>query len=80
MFDKLIILIGIQHTGVHPMVLRLQDKTNTNLYATLTEPVDGSVYRIDKLANRMGFNRQLSAAVAIASPLEKDANGVAVTT
>jgi regulator of nonsense transcripts 1 len=27
------------------------------------------VYRVDKLANRMGFNRQLSSAVAIASPL-----------
>ena len=35
----------------------------------LTEPVDGNVYRIDKLANRMGFNRQLASAVAIASPL-----------
>ena len=67
-------------TGVQPMVLRLQDKTNAALYATLTEPSEGNVYRIDKLANRMGFNRQLSAAVAIASPLEKDVNGVAVPT
>ena len=62
-------------TSVHPMILRLQDKTNVNLYATLTESVEGNVYRIDKLANRMGFNRQLSAAVALASPLEKDLNG-----
>jgi hypothetical protein len=37
----------------------------------LTEDVEGNVYRIDKLANRMVYNRQLSAAVAIASPLEK---------
>jgi hypothetical protein len=56
-------------TNTNPMVLRLQDKTNANLYAMLTEPLDGNVYRIDKLANRMGFNRQLSAAVAIASPV-----------
>merc|ERR1719498_1043031 len=51
------------------MVLRLQDKMNASLYAMLTEDTDGNVYRIDKLANRMGFNRQLSSAVAIASPL-----------
>lgn len=56
-------------TNTNPMVLRLQDKTNASLHAMLTEAVDGNVYRIDKLANRMGFNRQLAAAVAIASPL-----------
>lgn len=56
-------------TNTNPMVLRLQDKSNTNLHAMLIEPVEGNVYRIDKLANRMGFNRQLAAAVAIASPL-----------
>jgi hypothetical protein len=56
-------------TNTNPMVLRLQDKTNTSLHAMLIEPVEGNVYRVDKLANRMGFNRQLSAAVAIASPL-----------
>lgn len=56
-------------TNTNPMVLRLQDKTNASLYAMLTEAVEGNVYRIDKLANRMGFNRQLAAAVAIASPL-----------
>lgn len=55
--------------NTNPMVLRLQDKANSNLYGLLTENVEGNVYRIDKLANRMGFNRQLSAAVAIASPL-----------
>jgi len=56
-------------TNTNPMVLRLQDKTNTKLYALLIENIDGNVYRIDKLANRMGFNRQLASAVAIASPL-----------
>ncbi len=56
-------------TNTNPMVLRLQDKMNASLYAMLTENTDGNVYRIDKLANRMGFNRQLSSAVAIASPL-----------
>ena len=56
-------------TNTNPMVLRLQDKANANLYHMLTEKVDGNVYRIDKLANRMGFNRQLASAVAIASPL-----------
>ena len=56
-------------TNTNPMVLRLQDKANASLHAMLTEPVEGNVYRIDKLANRMGFNRQLAAAVAIASPL-----------
>lgn len=58
-------------TGVQPFVLRLQDKTNASLYAMLTEPAEGNVYRIDKLANRMGFNRQLAAAVSIASPYKK---------
>jgi hypothetical protein len=51
------------------MVLRLQDKMNAQLNAQLTDPAEGNVYRIDKLANRMGFNRQLAAAVSIASPL-----------
>jgi hypothetical protein len=59
-------------TNTNPMVLRLQDKTNTNLYAMLTDPSEGNVYRIDKLANRMGFNRQLAAAVAFVSPLPTD--------
>lgn len=56
-------------TNTNPMVLRLQDKLNANLYALLTEQIEGNVYRIDKLANRMGFNRQLAAVVAIASPV-----------
>ena len=59
-------------TNTQPMVLRLQDKGNANLHAMLTENVKGNVYRIDKLANRMGFNRQLAAAVAIASPIEEE--------
>lgn len=60
-------------TNINPVVLRLQDKLNTNLYASLTEPIEGNVYRIDKLANRMGFNRQLAAAVAICSPIDETA-------
>mmetsp|Transcript_12027 Transcript_12027/g.17077 ORF Transcript_12027/g.17077 Transcript_12027/m.17077 type:complete len:1133 (+) Transcript_12027:3-3401(+) len=59
-------------TNAQPLVLRLQDKTNASLHAMLTENVDGNVYRIDKLANRMGFNRQLAAAVSLASPIEKE--------
>jgi hypothetical protein len=55
--------------NTNPMVLRLHDKMNASLLAMLTEPSEGNVYRIDKLANRMGFNRQLSAAVAICSPI-----------
>ncbi|CAB9519056.1 polymerase alpha-associated DNA helicase A [Seminavis robusta] len=58
--------------NTNPMVIRLQDKTNAQLHSMLTEPVDGNVYRIDKLANRMGFNRQLAAAVAVASPIDPD--------
>jgi hypothetical protein len=50
-----------------PLVLKLQDRTNASLIQMLTEPSPENVYRIDKLANRMGFNRQLAAAVAIAS-------------
>ena len=38
----------------------------------LTQPHKGNVYRIDKLVNRMDFNRQLSVVVSIASPLERD--------
>ncbi|KAG7344032.1 superfamily I DNA/RNA helicase [Nitzschia inconspicua] len=56
-------------TNTNPMVLRLQDKANASLYSVLTDPEEGNIYRIDKLANRMGFNRQLAAAVAIASPI-----------
>lgn len=56
-------------TNTNPIILRLQDRTNADLYSLLTDPQEGNVHRIDKLANRMGFNRQLSAAVAIASPL-----------
>lgn len=50
-----------------PLVLKLQDRTNASLIQRLTEPGPENVYRIDKLANRMGFNRELAAAVAIAS-------------
>lgn len=59
-------------TNAQPLVLRLQDKANADLHQMLVDPVENNVYRIDKLANRMGYNRQLSAAVAVASPLERD--------
>jgi len=59
-------------TGVQPLVLRLQDKTNASLHAMLTEPLKGNIYRINKLANWMSCNRKSSAAVSIASPLERD--------
>jgi hypothetical protein len=59
-------------TSTNPMIVRLQDKSNADLYALLTEALEGNVYRIDKLANRMGFNRQLTAAVAMASPVVGD--------
>ena len=55
-------------TNTNPMILRLQDKTNASLLAMLIDPAEGNVYRVDKLANRMGFNRQLAAAVAICTP------------
>jgi hypothetical protein len=58
--------------NTNPTVLRLQDKTNATLHSMLTEQVEGNVYRIDKLANRMGFNRQLSAAVSVASPFDPE--------
>ena len=69
-------LIEATVTGMNPMVLRLQDRNNAAIIETLTEDIEGNVYRIDRLANRMGFNRQLSAAVALASPLEKKISGV----
>ena len=56
--------------GAGQLVLRLQDKTNARLHSLLTEQAEGNVYRIDKLANRMGFNRQLGAAVSICGPAE----------
>jgi len=52
----------------NPLVLRLQDKSNRALLRMLLDPSPGNVYRIDKLANRMGFNRQLEAARIIAAP------------
>ena len=36
-------------TGINPMILRLQDKGNVNLYKMQTENFEGNVYRIDKL-------------------------------
>lgn len=56
-------------TNASPLVIRLQDKGNSNLFQMLIEPVEANVYRIDKLANRMGFNRQLGAAVSVVSPI-----------
>merc|ERR1719253_2318903 len=56
--------------GAGQLVLRLQDKTNARLHSLLTEQAEGNVYRIDKLANRMGFNRQLGAVVSICGPAE----------
>jgi hypothetical protein len=61
-----------------PLVLRLQDKGNMELYRLLTDDVEGNVYRIDKLANRMGFTRQLAAAVSVVSPPEQDEDGYPV--
>lgn len=61
--------------NTNPMVLRLQDKTNLSLYNLLTDTTSGNVYRVDKLANRMGFHRQLAAAIAIASPLDEHSGG-----
>ena len=57
--------------NTNPMVLRLQDKSNADLYSLLTEPLEGNVYGIDKLANRMGLNRLLAAAMAIVSPVDE---------
>jgi len=59
-------------TTTQPLVLRLHDKGNTDLYQLLVEPVEGNVYRIDKLANRMGFTRQLAAAISVVSPLQHE--------
>jgi len=61
-------------SNVQPLILRLQDKANAALLLMLTDPSPGNVYRIDKLANRMGFNRQLSAAVAICSSSNDNPN------
>ena len=57
-------------TSANPLVIRLHDKTNRQLQRMLTDPAEGNVYRIDKLANRMGFNRQLEAARIVAAPPE----------
>jgi hypothetical protein len=65
-------MIEAKVTNAQPLVLRLADKSNADLHQMLIDPVEGNVYRIDKLANRMGYNRQLAAAVSVASPLEKD--------
>jgi len=57
-------------TSASPLTLRLQDRGNANLYAMLTDPAEGNVYRVDKLANRMGYNRQLAACVGLVSDEE----------
>jgi regulator of nonsense transcripts 1 len=61
-------MIEASVTNAKPLVIRLQDKGNSDLFQMLTEPAEGNVYRIDKLANRMGFNRQLAAAVSFVKP------------
>jgi hypothetical protein len=67
--DRNMIEATVVNTQPH-MVLKLQDKSNAALINMLTEPGSGNIYRVDKLANRMGFNRQLTAAAAFASPDE----------
>lgn len=62
-------LIEAVVTSTNPMILRLQDRTNTDLYSNLTEPEN--LYRIDKLANRMGFNRQLAAVTSLCGNEQK---------
>jgi hypothetical protein len=62
-------------TNAMPLVLRLQDKGNADLYQMLIDTSEGNVYRIDKLANRMGFTRQLSAVISVVSPIEYDEDG-----
>ena len=61
-------------TSASPLIIRLHDKTNRQLQRMLTDPAPGNVYRIDKLANRMGFNRQLEAARVVAAPPENTGN------
>jgi hypothetical protein len=56
-------MIEAMVTGMKPLVLRLQDKANVGLHEMLTEFVEGNLYRIDKLANWMGFHRQFSAVL-----------------
>jgi hypothetical protein len=50
-------MIEVTVTNTNPMLLRLRDKTNSSLYAMLTDPSEGNIYHIDKLGNQMGFNR-----------------------
>ena len=57
-------------TNASPLILRLHDKTNQALKKQLLDPASDNVYRIDKLANRMGFNRQLESARVVAAPAE----------
>ena len=61
-------------TSASPLIIRLHDKTNRQLQRMLTDTAPGNVYRIDKLANRMGFNRQLEAARIVAAPPENTGN------
>jgi regulator of nonsense transcripts 1 len=61
-------------TSATPLILRLHDKANRTLLRMLTDGAPGNVYRIDKLANRMGYNRQLEAARIVAAPPENTGN------
>jgi len=61
-------------TNASPLIIRLHDKTNRQLQKMLCDPAPGNVYRIDKLANRMGFNRQLEAARIVAAPPDQSSN------
>lgn len=60
--------------GSPPVVLRLSDKMSPAVMEALTDPA--ARHRIDKLANRMGLNRQLAAAVAMAAPDNNNESGL----
>ena len=59
-------------TNNNPIVLRLQDKkASLELRASLIS--EGNLFRIDKMANRTAFQRQLAAVVVMAGPTEASA-------
>ncbi len=56
---------GIQQNNTP---INLKQKNCLRLVRILTDNVKGNIYRINKLANCMGFTHQLTAAVSVVSP------------
>jgi len=65
-----IVLANHLYSEANDIAPFLSLRSALNVMVQLLDPNSSNVYRIDKLANRMGFNRQLESARIVAAPAE----------